>query len=300
MTARTGLILDRVARAGPTRVVQLGLGDPDLAVALATAHLEYLLVEPSTQRASDALARRPDLRRRCRTRMAGTLGRAALGGGPDAVVVDLAAPSLSTTPLTTLVPQLSAALRAGGTVLLANLRDPRVERLLRWAGDGAATSTADAAGWSPPALTRALLTLGVPAHVYPPLGTAAYDALLGRAAPTGSGPPLRWGRELGSTSHLARLLATGRVDRARVVGVPVAATAEALASWQAHLGRQGRRPGAGVRWSRVRAIAAEHGYEATPVASLTAAEHHFDVVLERVAPRDTAPVAPRQEISSAP
>ncbi len=171
-------------------------------------------------------------------------------------------------------------------MFVANLRDPRVERLTTWTRTGHPRTTPDAAGWSPPALLRGLAVgHGIEAHAYPPLGPVGdFDVVLRHADAHPKLPMLRWNREVQSPEHLGSLLAGRGVERVRLVGIPLAGVVDSVLAWRAHESRSAAVRygyGHGVDWHEVEAIGADHGYEVTFAAPLTGAEYHFDAVLQR-------------------
>lgn len=257
--SRAVQLRDRVLRLAPQRVLQVGVGDPDLPEALAKHCAVYRLVEPL--RAAEALKM----------------------DQYDLVLLDLAAPKLSTLDIPAAV---LAALSRAGAVFVANLRDPRVERLESWTRTGEPRSTPDAAGWSPPALVRGLADVpGVEVHAYPPLGPVGdFDVVLRHAGEAAKVPMLRWNREVQSPAHLSRLLEERCVERVRLVGIPLAGVVDSVLAWRENAPRSAAIRygfGVGVDWREVEAISADHGYDVTFVASLTGTEYHFDAVLER-------------------
>ncbi|QFZ21166.1 hypothetical protein EKG83_30655 [Saccharothrix syringae] len=293
---RIAQLLDRAGRLAPRRVLQIGIGDVELPASLSAQCTAYRLVDPSLPRVCDVLTRRPDLRRRMTVRAISSLGDLlAAPDRYDLVLVDLAAPSLSTVDVRSAVVGWLRLAGDPGAVLVANLRDPRVERLASRAG-----TTPGAAGWSPPALLRNLAVgPGVEAHAYPALDlTGDFDVVLRRAGAGHRTPMLRWNREVQSPEHLARLLAVHCVERVRLVGIPLAGVVDTALARRAdvpHPGAVRYGYGHGVDWREVEAIGADHGYEVTFAAPLTGAEYHFDAVLERsgVPARPTPPTPDR-------
>ncbi|HEX6340514.1 hypothetical protein [Umezawaea sp.] len=285
--ARTAQLLDRLNRLDPHRVLQIGIGDLDLPASFSAQCTTYRLVDLSLTRVCDVLTRRPDLRPRMSVRAISAVGDPITAPEPyDLVLVDLAAPSLSTVDLPTAVVRWLRLVGGAGAVFVANLRDPRVERLANWTRTGRPSSVRDAAGWSPPALLRGLAVgHDVAAHAYPPLGPVGhFDVVLRHAGAHLRLPMLRWNREVQSPAHLARLLASRRVERVRLVGIPLAGVVDTVLARRARESRPAAVRygyGNGVDWHEVEAVAADHGYEVTFAASLTGTEYHFDAVLER-------------------
>ncbi|WP_158853293.1 hypothetical protein [Saccharothrix deserti] len=285
----TELALDRVARLAPRRVLHIGIGGMELPTALSAQCVGYDLVDPSVPKVCEVLAGRPDLRQRLRLLAAPPTVDVFADEEPyDVVLLDMAAPSLSVLDVPTTAVDLLRLVHTAGAVFVANLRDPRLERLANQLRTGRAKSTPDAAGWSPPAVLRAIAQRApwTEAHAYPLLGplpeAATYGLLLRPARTVVKVPLLRWGRDLHSTAQLAQLLAGRGVERLRLIGIPPAGVADIPAARRPGSGR----PRAAVDWREIDAVAAEHRYRVTPVASLTGAEDRFDVLVERKTEQD--------------
>jgi hypothetical protein len=298
---RVDELLGRIGRLAPERVLQIGIGDVELPAALSAQCAGYRLVDPSVPRVCDVLARRPDLRLRSQVRaMPAAIDALASAELNDLVLIDLAAPSLSTLDIPAAAGAALRLVHRAGAVVVANLRDPRLERLASWIHTGTPLSTPDAAGWSPPAVLRALAAALVDAHAYPPLRLAGeFDVVLRNATGRTRVPVLRWHRDLHSPAQLARLLGQRTVERVRLVGIPLAGVVNGVAAWRASAeprsGTIRYGLGIGVDWRVVEAIGAEHGYLVTFSASLTGAEYHFDAIVERqaAAQRPPGPAAER-------
>ncbi|MFD4636539.1 hypothetical protein ACFWN2_04435 [Lentzea sp. NPDC058436] len=286
-TTAIGLALDRLARLAPRRALHLGIGDMDLSAAFSAQCADYELADPSADKICEVLARRPDLRQRVRLSAAHPAVDVFAAKKPyDVVLLDAAAPSLSCLDVPGTAVDLLRLVRGGGAVFVVNLRDPRLERLANLLRIGRAESTPDAAGWSPPAVQRALagrapwvdwqshLLLG-------PLPAAAtYHLLLRPARSNAKTPLLRWGRDLHSMAQLDRLLSERGAVRLRLIGLPAAGVADIVLP-----GRTAeRRRRTAVDWRDVDTVAAEHGYRTTPLASLSESEALFDVLVERQDP----------------
>jgi len=281
---RTGQLLDRLRRLPARRVLHVGGGDQasdlvrDLAAALAGRCSRYDVVDA----ASCADGYPP--------------------GRYDLILLDLAPPRRAAAGTVDPVHAAASALgrvKPDGAVFVADMRDPRLERLVSWARTGRPECRHDPACWSPAAILRAL-DVAAPAarvHVYPPLGpltgpaaSAGFDVVVRPPQQAGDGRaaarpplPLRWGREVLDSGQLSRLLSRRGPDRVRIVGIPLRGVVETAADRLAEEpwvpGR--RRLGAGVDRTELEAAGAEHGYLLTYTASLTGAVYHFDIVLER-------------------
>lgn len=283
-TTAIGLALDRLARLAPQRALHLGIGDMDLSAALSAHCADYELADPSVDKICEVLAGRPDLRQRVRLSAAHpTVDVFAAKKPYDVVLLDAAAPSLSSLDVPGTAVGLLRLVRGDGVVCVVNLRDPRLERLANLLRTGRAESTPDAAGWSPPAVQRALAGRAPwadwQAHVLlgPLPAAATYHLLLRPARTTTKTPLLRWGRDLHSPAQLDRLLSGRGVARLRLIGLPAAGVADVVPPGWAMCGRART----AVDWWDIDTVAAEHGYRTTPLASLTEAEELFDVLVER-------------------